>query len=107
MILVAQNIRQHLESIAFLDQSHRHARNRRLDRHAGVHEREAGAAHRSHGAQPLDSRISETTRMTYGNLSTPGMTAFTPRFARLPWPISRRFGEPIMPVSPTLKGGKL
>jgi len=57
--------------------------------------------------EPFDSRISETTRITYGNFSTPGMTAFTPRLARLPWPISRRFGEPIMPVSPTLKGGKL
>ena len=33
--------------------------------------------------------------------------AATPRRARLPWPISRRFGEPIMPVSPTENGGKL
>ena len=57
--------------------------------------------------EPFDSRISDTTRMTYGNFSTPGITALTPRFARLPWPISRRFGEPIMPVSPTLNGGKL
>ena len=36
-----------------------------------------------------------------------GITALTPRRARLPWPISRRFGEPIMPVSPTENGGKL
>ena len=57
--------------------------------------------------EPLDSRISDTTRMTYGNFSKSGMTALTPRLARLPWPISRRFGEPIMPVSPTLNGGKL
>ena len=57
--------------------------------------------------EPFDSRISETTRITYGNLSRSGMTALTPRLARLPWPISRRFGEPIIPVSPTLNGGKL
>ena len=31
----------------------------------------------------------------------------TPRRARFPWPISRRFGEPSIPVSPTEKGGKL
>ena len=57
--------------------------------------------------EPFDSRISETTRMTYGNVVMSGITACTPRRARLPWPISRRFGEPIMPVSPTENGGKL
>ncbi len=34
--------------------------------------------------EPFDSRISETTRMTYGNLVMSGMTALTPRRARLP-----------------------
>ena len=57
--------------------------------------------------EPFDSRISETTRMTYGKVVMSGITAEMPRRARLPWPISRRFGEPIMPVSPTLNGGKL
>ena len=57
--------------------------------------------------EPLDSRISDTTRMTYGKVAMSGITALTPRRARLPWPISRRFGEPIMPVSPTENGGKL
>ena len=57
--------------------------------------------------EPFDSRISDTTRMTYGNVVMSGITAATPRRARLPWPISRRFGEPIMPVSPTQNGGKL
>src|SRR3546814_9931646 len=45
--------------------------------------------------EPFDSVISETTRMVYGNASIVGMTASTPRLARRPWPISRRFG-PIM-----------
>ena len=57
--------------------------------------------------EPLDSRISDTTRTTYGNFSISGITALTPRRARLPWPISRRFGPDIMPVSPTENGGKL
>ena len=34
--------------------------------------------------EPLDSRISETTRITYGNFSRSGMTALTPRLAKLP-----------------------
>ena len=57
--------------------------------------------------EPFDSRTSETTRSTYGNVSRSGMTALMPRRARLPWPISRRFGEPMKPVSPTENGGKL
>ena len=57
--------------------------------------------------EPLDSVISETTRMVYGNSSSVGITPRTPRLARRPWPISRRFGEPTMPVSPTQYGGKL
>jgi hypothetical protein len=51
--------------------------------------------------EPFDSVISDTMRTTYGNDSKSGMTACTPRFARRPWPISRRFGPIIMPVSPT------
>src|SRR5574344_1827533 len=57
--------------------------------------------------EPLDSVISETIRTVYGNCSGLGITAATPRLARRPWPISRRFGEPTMPVSPTQYGGKL
>ena len=57
--------------------------------------------------EPFDSRTSETTRITYGKDSRSGMTALIPRRARLPWPISRRFGDPMKPVSPTENGGKL
>src|SRR5438552_17518883 len=56
--------------------------------------------------EPFDSRISDTTRITYGKAVMSGITALTPRRARLPCPISRRFGAPIMPVSPTEKGGR-
>merc|ERR1739841_212510 len=57
--------------------------------------------------EPLDSVISDTTRTVYGNSSTEGITAAIPRLASLPWPISRRLGEPTKPVSPTQYGGKL
>ncbi len=58
--------------------------------------------------EPFDSRISETTRITYGKVVMSGITALMPRRARLPWPISRRFGaSPCMPTSPTENGGKL
>src|SRR6185437_1186270 len=57
--------------------------------------------------EPFDSVISETTRSTYGNDSMLGLTAITPRLARRPWPISRRFGAPKRPASPTENGGKL
>src|SRR5471030_3021768 len=57
--------------------------------------------------EPLDSVISETTRTVYGKSSGFGIIANTPRFARRPWPISRRLGEPTIPVSPTEYGGKL
>ncbi len=57
--------------------------------------------------EPLDSVISDTTRMVYGNSSMVGITASTPRLARRPWPISRRLGAPKRPHSPTENGGKL
>src|SRR3982751_171435 len=56
---------------------------------------------------PFDSVISETTRTTYGNDSIVGITAATPRRARRPWPISRRFGASWLLISPTENGGKL
>ena len=57
--------------------------------------------------EPLDSMTSETTRIVYGNSSSEGITGRRARSARLPWPISRRFGLPMRPVSPVQNGGKL
>ena len=56
---------------------------------------------------PLDSVISETTRIEYANSSAVGNTAIKARLASLPWPISRRFGLPTRPVSPVAYGGML
>ena len=48
VIFVAEDVGQHDEVVAFLDQAHRDTRDRRLDRHAGIHQRQRGAADRSH-----------------------------------------------------------
>ena len=57
--------------------------------------------------EPLDSRISETTRMVYGNASCAGSTASMARWASAPWPISRRPGVPNRLTSPVENDGKL
>ena len=57
--------------------------------------------------EPFDSRMSETTRIVYGNSSTVGTTGTSARSASAPWPMSRRFGPRMKPASPTEKGGKL
>ena len=108
VIFVTEDVGEHLELAAFLHEAHGHAGDRRLDRHAGIHQREAGAADAGHraGAVRLEDLGDDADRRT-GTSVMSGITASTPRRARLPWPISRRFGEPIMPVSPTLNGGKL
>ena len=48
VILVAEDVREHGEAVAFLDQTHRDPRDVRLGRHPGVHQREARAANRGH-----------------------------------------------------------
>ena len=53
VILVTEDVGQHGELVAFLDQAHRDTGDRRLDRHAGVHQREAGAADRRHRARAV------------------------------------------------------
>ncbi len=57
--------------------------------------------------EPLDSSVSETARITYGNDSSSGTVASRARSASAPWPMSRRFGPRMKPASPTEKGGKL
>ncbi len=47
-ILVAEDVGEDCVAVAFLDEAHRHTGHRRLDRHAGIHQRECAAANRSH-----------------------------------------------------------
>ena len=48
VILVTEDVGQHRELAAVLDQAHRHAGHVRLDRHARIHQRQAAAADRGH-----------------------------------------------------------
>ena len=48
VVFVTEDVGQHDEVVAFLDQAHRDAGDRRLDRHAGVHQRQRGTADRGH-----------------------------------------------------------
>ena len=57
--------------------------------------------------EPLDSIVSETVRIAYGNSSTLGSTGIRALSASAPWPISRRPGPLLGFVSPTEKDGKL
>src|SRR5919202_5927828 len=56
---------------------------------------------------PLDSKMSDTPRMVYGNSSVLGTTGTSARSASAPWPMSRRFGPRMNPASPTENGGEL
>jgi len=57
--------------------------------------------------EPLDSRMSDTMRMVYGNISAGGIMGRIARSARAPCPISRLAGDLMGLISPTLNGGKL
>ena len=57
--------------------------------------------------EPFDSSVSETMRIVYGKSSSDGIIGSSARWASAPWPMSRRFGPRMKPVSPTEKGGKL
>ena len=57
--------------------------------------------------EPFDSRMSDTTRMVYGNCSSAGIIGASARSASAPWPISRRPGPRMNATSPTENGGKL
>ena len=57
--------------------------------------------------EPLDSKMSETTRIVYGKSSWLGIIGTSARSASAPWPMSRRLGPRMNPASPTENGGKL
>ncbi len=55
--------------------------------------------------EPFEPMASETWRIAYGNSSRLGSTGTIAFSASAPWPISRRFGVPMRPVSPVEYGG--
>src|ERR1700677_332419 len=53
VILIAEDVRQHLEAVALFHQTHGDARHRRGDGDARIHQCETRAAHRSHGTRAV------------------------------------------------------
>jgi hypothetical protein len=101
VILVAQDVRQDGEAIALLDQAHGDARHRPVERDARIHQRQRAAADRGHrrGAVALGDLRHDADRV--GELVLAGSIGRSARQASLPWPISRRPGEPMRRTSPT------
>src|ERR1700684_1313824 len=56
---------------------------------------------------PFDSKMSDTSRIAYGNSASLGSKLFNARSASAPCPISRRPGPRRNFTSPTENGGKL
>src|SRR5919201_2087823 len=57
--------------------------------------------------EPLDSRMSDTTRIVYGKSSVLGTIGTSARSASAPCPMSRRLGPRMKPASPTENGGEV
>ena len=64
VVLIAEDVGEHLVAAALEHQAHGDACHRRLDRHARVHERQQVPHTLAIELEPFDSRISETTRIT-------------------------------------------
>jgi hypothetical protein len=92
MILVAENVGQDGEPVAFLDQAHGDTGHRRLQRHAGIHQRQRGAADGRHGGRAVGLGDLGDHAQRVGELVRAGSSGCTARHASLPWPISRRPG---------------
>jgi hypothetical protein len=52
-ILISQDVREDGHLVPFLHEAHGYPGHRRLDGHAGVHQGQAGAAHRGHGGRAV------------------------------------------------------
>ena len=64
MILVAEDVGENGKALVLEDEAHGDARGRPLQRHAGIHQRQRRAAHRSPSTTSRsNSVISETTRI--------------------------------------------
>ena len=107
VVLVAEDVGQDADLVALLDQAHRDAGDRRLDRHAGVHQRQRAAADRGHRrrAVRLEDLRDDADRVR--EVLSVGQHRASARSASAPWPISRRPGLRRNFTSPTVNGGKL
>jgi hypothetical protein len=74
VVFAAHDVGEDADLLAFLDEAHGDARHRRLERHPRVHEAMEAPHTVAIDDEPLDSRISDTTRMVYGKTSLAGST---------------------------------
>ena len=104
VVLVTEDIRKHnvLPRIFVGDQSHRDADTARLIGTPPSIRARVPAHTVAMDDEPLDSRISLTKRMVYGQSSTGGSIGFRARSAKLPCPTSRR----LVPRSGRSSGGE-
>ena len=84
VILVAEDVGEDGDVVAFLDEAHRDAGDRRLDRHAASISESVPPHTVAIDELPFDSRISDTMRIVYGNSSSPGSMRASARSARAP-----------------------
>ena len=86
-----------------VDEAHGDAGDRRLDRHAGVHQRQRRAAHRRHRRRAVRRQhVGDDAQRVGQLLRARARPAAGPARRAAPWPISRRFGPP---TRPGLAGG--
>ncbi len=94
--------------LVFLDQAHGDARHRPLQRHAGIHQRQRRAAHGRHRGRAVGlGDLRRPRAACRGICLSPAAADGSARQASLPWPISRRPGEPMRPASPTEYGREI
>ena len=101
VVLGALDVREDDVVVVLLDEAHRDPGHGRLDRDAGIHEGEREPHTEPIDEEPFDSSVSETSRIVYGNSSIAAGPPPSARCASAPWPMSRRFGPRMKPVSPT------
>ena len=105
VIFIAQDVGQHGELAAVQDQTHRHAGDVVLTGTPASIMASEPPQTEAIDEEPLDSVISGRAD---GVLEVfRGRQQRDQRAARRPWPISRRLGTPMRPVSPVANGGML
>ena len=107
VILDAGDVGEDDVVVALLDQTHRDAGHRALDRHAGVHQRQRRAADRGHRRRAVGLEDVRHDADRVRELLGRGIIGTSARSASAPWPMSRRLGPRMKPASPTENGGKL
>src|SRR3546814_16758577 len=90
VVLIAENVGQHSEIVAFLDEAHGDARHRPLQRHARIHQRWRGAADGRHQRGTVGRGDLGDHSDGVGDVSLAGTSGRTESNDTLPFPHPRR-----------------